>query len=118
VSPIDLNHMRLVWQRWLDQSNLRDNPLTSADEMRRATSDFANLPTIHAAMEHAHGQLLGFQLVAPVPSDVADEAVNDALRDAPRTDSAHASPSSGVGRIPRLPRPKFLSAIADFALGE
>ena len=38
--------------------------------------------------------------------------------DSPRTDGAHVTKQAGVGQIPRMPRPKFLSALAQFALGE
>jgi hypothetical protein len=74
-------------------------------------------------MERAHGRLLGFHLIVPQPDDAngsISEVVNDELMATgqPRTDGAHLSKQAGLGRIPRLPRPKFLSAIAEFALGE
>jgi hypothetical protein len=71
-------------------------------------------------MQRTHNQLAGFQLlslpdhgaafVGPLP--VAEPARNDAIR------AAHVAHREGLGQIPRLPRPKFLSALATFALGE
>ena len=82
-------------------------------------SDLANLSAIHAAMERAHGRLLGFQMVEPLPFEEAfaewevPAAANMLRSDPPRV----AKPGS-IGEIPALPRPKFLRAIANFALGE
>ncbi len=82
-------------------------------------SDLAKLPAIHAAMERAHGRLLGFQMVSPLPFDEAfaelgaAEATTTLRSDAPRSQR-----NSGIGQIPSMPRPKFLTALANFALGE
>ena len=70
-------------------------------------------------MEQAHRQLIGFQLLA-LPEH--GEAFVDELP-APSDRSRSARYAShdaheGLGQIPRLPRPKFLSALAAFALGE
>lgn len=116
VTPIDANQMRNEWRRWIagSQSAARSvDPITSQTDI----CDFANLPAIHAAMERAHGKMLGFQLIAPIQSNGA-EAIED--RDgAPtsRTDAASRE-RPGIGRIPSLPRPKFLQALAQFAFGE
>ena len=93
--------------------------LSASESQPHDVCDFANLPAIHAAMERAHGQLLGFHLIVP-QTNHSDEAIVDNLvtSDSPRTDGAHVTKQAGVGQIPRMPRPKFLSALAQFALGE
>jgi glycosyltransferase involved in cell wall biosynthesis len=119
VTPIDTNQMRTVWRRWVAQLTDDADTIAGSDVMQQEICDFANLPAIHAAMERAHGQVLGFQLVAPPRGDAAmlgDDLV--ATSGGPRADAAHFSNRGGVGQIPRLPKPKFLSAIAEFALGE
>lgn len=123
VTPIDVNQMRSVWRRWIARFENGNSDMINEDLQAYDVCDFANLPAIHAAMERAHGQLLGFHLIVPqvdrseatANEDTSDELVANG---APRTDGAHLSKPAGVGRIPRLPRPKFLSAIAEFALGE
>jgi hypothetical protein len=123
VTPIDCNEMRNVWQRWIARFESGKGDFATAEAQPQDVCDFANLPAIHAAMERAHGRLLGFHLIVPQPDDAngsISEVVNDELMATgqPRTDGAHLSKQAGLGRIPRLPRPKFLSAIAEFALGE
>jgi glycosyltransferase involved in cell wall biosynthesis len=118
VSPIDVNQMRTVWRRWIAQSAGNTTLKAASEALPQEICDFANLPAIHAAMERAHGQLLGFQLIAPLCDDTAPKKDELLTSGAPRTDAAHLSKRAGVGQIPRLPRPKFLSAIAEFALGE
>jgi glycosyltransferase involved in cell wall biosynthesis len=118
VTPIDANQMRNVWRRWLAQLDDKGRVENSA-LLPQDVCDFANLPGIHASMERVHGKMLGFQLVAPTQLDITTEHTDIATTTAtPRTDVAHVSRRSGIGQIPRLPRPKFLSAIAEFALGE
>jgi hypothetical protein len=70
-------------------------------------------------MERAHGQLLGFHLIVPL-HDQSNDSSDDHLvtSDSPRTDGARAAKQAGVGRIPHMPRPKFVAALAQFALGE
>jgi hypothetical protein len=119
VTPIDSNQLRNLWQRWVAQSRDCNKASTVGTEMQSDICDFANLPAIHAAMERAHGRVLGFQLVTPQPGP--DEPMHDETAVAsktPRADGAHFPRDSAVGQIPRLPRPKFLSAVAAFALGE
>ena len=66
----------------------------------------------------AHRQVIGFQLISAPQTNAAVAADTAAMCELPRTDASHASQRAGVGRIPSLPRPKFLSALAEFALGE
>ncbi len=117
ASPIDAGEMRSLWRRWIHQTSpTNDRPATGT--MHDAVRDLANLPAIHAAMEKAHGRVIGFQLI--LPTEVM-ETSTDELASARQTSRSDASPNShqrGLGRIPPLPRPKFLSALANFALGE
>ena len=119
VTPIDYNQMRNVWRRWIAGFGTEHKQLPASESQPHDVCDFANLPAIHAAMERAHGQLLGFHLIVP-QTNSSDEAIVDNLvtSDSPRTDGAHTTKQAGVGQIPRMPRPKFLSALAQFALGE
>jgi hypothetical protein len=82
-------------------------------------SDLTNLSAIHAAMERAHGRLLGFQMVEPLPFDEAfAEWEAPAATHTLRKDPDRSARPGSIGEIPTLPRPKFLRAIANFALGE
>lgn len=116
VTPIDANQMRNEWRRWIAGS---PSAAKSADPLTQQSDicDFANLPAIHAAMERAHGRMLGFQLIAPIQTNGAEPIEN---RDPARTSRTDAAPRErpGIGRIPSPPRPKFLQAIAEFAFGE
>ena len=70
-------------------------------------------------MEQAHNRVLGFQWITPQPSDRAEVLCELAEpMEAQRADTSHSRRRQGMGRIPPLPRPKFLTALAEFALGE
>lgn len=123
VTPINAGEIRSLWRRWIAQSPTNADGYTSAPSLRDELRDLSDLPAIHAAMERAHGRLIGFQMVAPAQTDEAfDEAF--ANYDLPtqtnttRNDSPRDSRQKSVGQIPALPRPKFLTAVANFALGE
>lgn len=119
VTPIDAGEIRSLWRRWIAQTPTSKNeagkPATLHDEM----SGLANLPAIHAAMERAHGRLIGFQMVTPLPFEEAFAELGAATgTNTLRSDSPRNARKPGVGEIPSLPRPKFLTALANFALGE
>jgi hypothetical protein len=116
VSPIDSLHVRSLWQQWISQSG-SERLLADTHHRPGDICDFANLPAIHAAMEHAHGQVIGFQLITAQADDADGDRISSSST-APRTDASHITSRAGVGQIPPLPRPKFLAALADFALGE
>lgn len=119
VTAIDPNQMRSVWRNWIAQSSSMANRSAVSTASQCDVRDFGNLPAIHAAMERAHGRLLGFQLVMPMRTDDSPSGGdNSTVSNAPRTDAAHLYGRLGVGQIPPLPRPKFLSALAEFAWGE
>jgi len=117
VTPIDLNQMRNEWRRWLNRAtNSGDAP--AAESLHSEVCDFADLPAIHAAMERAHGRLVGFQLITPEADAMLEATLLEDEITASRPDPSHTCNKTGVGNIPRLPRPKFLSALAEFARGE
>jgi Glycosyl transferase family 2 len=116
ITPIDANQMRNEWRRWIAKS-LSAGTACDPLILQSDVCDFANLPAIHAAMERAHGRMIGFQLVAPNRSDQTVPIDDSEPVMSPRTDAAHHQ-RPGVGQIPRLPRPKFLRALAQFAFGE
>ena len=89
VTPIDAGEIRSLWRRWIadDAGNKSEagKPATLKDQI----SDLANLPAIHAAMERAHGRLIGFQMVAPLQTDVAfDTAFEEYELPSPANDAA------------------------------
>lgn len=117
VTPIDAREMRSLWRGWIHQSASsltdRKSPASVRDDIR----DLAVLRSIHTAMEKAHGRVIGFQLITP--TDGAEPANGDdaSISRTVRTDSNEPA-SRNLGQIPPLPRPKFLSKLAAFALGE
>jgi hypothetical protein len=117
ASPIDASEMRSLWKSWmLRTSPAKDRP--AAGTHHEAMREMAKLPAIHAAMEKAHSRVIGFQLIAPIEtSELPTDEVKSTLQTS-RSDAAVTWDHRSVGRIPPLPRPKFLSAIANFAIGE
>lgn len=116
VTPINSQQVRELWRRWVDQANAAGKDAGPSADRPNCGSDFANLPAIHAAMEQVHRRIVGFQLVTPLAGQLECEpAIGYAYRPASAKNEA---PRRGVGTIPTLPRPKFLSALANFALGE
>jgi hypothetical protein len=120
VTPINQQQIRKLWRQWLGTTSVQSSAAPTSSDSRCDITDFADLPTLHHAMERAHNQLAGFQLLLLPdhgaaflePAPIAEPARNDAMR------ARHVAHCEGLGRIPRLPRPKFLSALAAFALGE
>jgi glycosyltransferase involved in cell wall biosynthesis len=117
VTPIDPSQVRNLWRNCLRDS-IGENATATPAALQSDVCDFANLPAIHAAMEQVHNRVLGFQWLTPQPSEAVELLSDDADATAPRTDAPHFKRRSGMGRIPPLPRPKFISSLAEFALGE
>jgi hypothetical protein len=117
ASPIDASEMRSLWRNWIHETSpVKDRPATGT--VHEAMRELAKLPAIHAAMEKAHSRVIGFQFITPI--ETAEPATGD-LASALQTTRSDAAPTSdrrSLGRIPPLPRPKFLSALANFAMGE
>jgi cellulose synthase/poly-beta-1,6-N-acetylglucosamine synthase-like glycosyltransferase len=107
TSSINADEIRALWAQHQQRQSQGENtslPRTSQvtiDDLRQAASG-------HAAMAMAHSRLLGFQLLS---TDSSSSAPQELAR---RT----ASREKSVGAIPHLPRPNFLSSLANFALGE
>ena len=117
ASPIDAGEMRSLWRSWVHQTTpAKDRP--AAGTIHEAMRDLAKLPAIHAAMEKAHNRVIGFQLITPTETiEPSTDDLASALQTT-RSDAAPTSDRSSVGQIPPLPRPKFFSALANFAMGE
>jgi cellulose synthase/poly-beta-1,6-N-acetylglucosamine synthase-like glycosyltransferase len=110
VTPIDPQQMRNLWREWTGQASSHST-----------ARDFAKLPALHAAMERAHRKVIGFQLMTPPQCDSEPSDASNATRKVARSElqnGPHFAHHDSLGKIPPLPRPKFLSALAEFALGE
>jgi cellulose synthase/poly-beta-1,6-N-acetylglucosamine synthase-like glycosyltransferase len=118
ITPIDPNQVRNLWRNCLRESAALESSTANAAAMQSAICDFANLPAIHAAMEQAHHRVLGFQWITPLPAELAEPLRERTNVSDERTVAPHFTRRASMGRIPALPRPKFLSAVAEFALGE
>jgi hypothetical protein len=118
VTPINSQQVQSLWRQWLEQSTARDGKTTATANLSHSTRDFGNLPAIQTALERAHRQVIGFQLISMSQDDGKGTADDFAMSELPRIKSSQDPHGTGVGRIPPLPRPKFLSALAEFALGE
>ncbi|MEX0643170.1 MAG: glycosyltransferase [Pirellulales bacterium] len=118
ITPIDPNQVRNLWRNCVKETAAFESTTPTSAALQSAVCDFANLPAIHAAMEHAHHRVLGFQWLTPQPAELPERHREPAQVNEPRTDAPHCTRRSGMGQIPQLPRPKFLSALAEFALGE
>jgi hypothetical protein len=120
TTSVDPQQVRRLWHE--SAAGIRrplSIPEAAAMAARWDQGELAELPAIHAAMSSAHQRLLGFQLLRParwddahVPASLTPSAAT------PRCKYETAVRSADVGRIPPLPKPKFLSALAEFALGE
>jgi hypothetical protein len=119
VTPVNAQQMRNVWQSWIAHGATTASAPTVSTSSPREADGFSDLPAIHARMEQVHRRVLGFQLITGGTSDDAPaEEESPASAKTTRPDSAHLSHPPGVGQIPPRPRPKFLAALAAFALGE
>lgn len=106
VTPIDPVQVRRLWQQSFATA-------AGADGRQGEVRDLALVRLTHDAMADAHDRLIGFHLLQP-PRAAADASAP--MVDAPS--KPRPMGRSGVGQIPPLPRPNFLSAMAQFALGE
>jgi Glycosyl transferase family 2 len=113
TTPIDAGEMRSLWKRWIHQSaSQTDHP--AKNSIQNEIRSLSNLSAIHKVMEKVHSRVLGFQMVTPI--ETTEPGVD---LTAPAQYAAPAAERrNNIGQIPPLPRPKFLSALANFALGE
>lgn len=118
TSSIDVGQVRRLWQRCAAAPWEAHRGHTTGEESGRwDQGELAELPNIHAAMADAHQRLLGFHLLRSVRSDEALLSVGAAEPDS-HSPSKLPADTTDIGRIPPLPRPKFLSRLAEFAFGE
>ena len=111
VTPIDAVQVRRLWRQRDSQS------MPVAASTKRGMSELADVRTTHDAMALAHARVMGFHLLEPKRRD--ELATTAPVEDTVRSDARPRSTDRrGVGHIPPLPRPNFLSAIAEFTLGE
>jgi len=109
VSSTNAEQLRALWDRRIDSGQPSD--VSTSDLLRPAQNQ--------AAMAAAHQRLMSFQLLSP---DAEGNAEPDAATPIPSPKMLTPSPetinSKDVGGIPTLPRPNFMGAMSDFALGE
>ncbi len=122
VTPIDSLQLRRLWDSWANQSPSGSNRGSLARLEWDADLEFSNVAAVQRSMEKAHKRTSGFQLIAQIVDRHDSAAIEiEAKRSATLRMTRPDAPSKGdgIGSIPALPRrPKFLTAIADFALGE
>jgi glycosyltransferase involved in cell wall biosynthesis len=113
VTPIDAVQVRRLWR----QRDAQAAPAKPAS--KRDLSDLTAVRQTHNAMALVHGRVMGFHLLEPLAQE---QATPTAPTTAPSTARPAPQPRpgdrTGVGQIPPLPRPNFLSAVAEFTLGE
>jgi glycosyltransferase involved in cell wall biosynthesis len=115
ITRIDPEELRTLWWDYVASPTKSE---TGHPLGRAACSQLGGLSAAHAAMEEAHARVLGFHLVAPIGEDGAPLRREDAARPANLHVDVDPSYRRRVGEIPALPRPKFLTALAHFAMGE
>lgn len=118
ATPINTQQVRKLWRQWLDESKPRDGSASMTAIPSQEPIDMTRLRSIHASMEDVHRQMIGFHLASVPHSRVAGATELAPKSELPRNEASHAKERAGVGQIPLLPRPKFLAALTDFALGE
>jgi len=123
VSPLDMNQLQALWRQEQSGHLARENqPMQSNDTIENSLQELRNIPALHASLAHAHQPIVGFHAIQPTqkseelsPSEQSEATPEESVL---RTGSHQRKDSHGVGQIPPLPRPNFLSAIAEFAIGE
>jgi hypothetical protein len=120
TTPIDPQQVRRLWHTSAATPGaIVDGQQHSQDSARWDQGELSELPAIHAAMASVHQRMLGFHLLRPVRWDDAHATADTTAPTAP-SQALHerTARSADIGRIPAMPRPKFMSALAEFALGE
>jgi glycosyltransferase involved in cell wall biosynthesis len=113
VSPIDPAQVRRLWQQSVAKS------WADGEASRNDLSDLASVREIHISMAKVHERIVGFHLLQPASeAEAAVSESNEIFDRADRPSKPQPTDRASVGQIPPLPRPNFLSAVAQFALGE
>jgi glycosyltransferase involved in cell wall biosynthesis len=118
VTPINPVEVRRLWQQSAAEAA---QPVSSGRTVstKVEVKELAGVRATHTAMALAHERVLGFHLLQPIrEEDALGQASTSSSSEAQSPKRPRPTNPSGVGMIPPLPRPNFLSAVADFALGE
>lgn len=113
VTPIDAVQVRRLWR----QSDAHLSPTIATTN--RDVNDLASVRATHMAMAAAHHRVMGFHLLESL-SQEERPAPAPTVAPTPNRPVVKPRPNdrTGVGQIPLLPRPNFLSALAQFTFGE
>jgi len=111
--------VRRLWR----QSDAHAAPAVAGAKRDRDIRDLSSVRQTHNAMALVHGRVMGFHIVEPLTAEqLADDKSSPTPTVVPATNCPSTKPRptdrTGVGQIPPLPRPNFLSAVAQFTLGE
>jgi glycosyltransferase involved in cell wall biosynthesis len=113
VSPLDAGQLRCLWQK---QSESRQGATVTL--RNESIGDLANVSELQSALSRAHRRIVGLTLMPSLSINDSTGDNQSTVGDASVQRRPMHLPSDRVGRIPALPRPNFLKAITDFALGE
>lgn len=120
VTPINSVEVRRLWHQSAAEAQPHKGGRTAGSSpYKPSVRDLAGIRATHTAMALAHERVLGFHLLQPMrEEDIAAASLASAPLAGPAGKKSQPMDRSNVGQIPLLPRPNFLSAVADFALGE
>jgi hypothetical protein len=119
VTPINSQEVRRLWQQSAAETQSpRSGQQADTMSLRPELRELSGIRATHSAMALAHERVLGFHLLQPIQ----EEGMAPPMTASPHMGKASATSRSedraGVGQIPLMPRPNFLSVVADFAMGE
>jgi glycosyltransferase involved in cell wall biosynthesis len=110
ATAINAEEVRRVWRSWIDRqaSKLSQDSIAPLQSLNAAGVDVSKL---HSQLERAHRTLGCFQMLS------LDQDAEQGYTLTPRLDRPHTR-RAGIGILPTMPRPRFLRALAEFAIGE
>jgi hypothetical protein len=120
VTPINSVEVRRLWNQSAAESMPpRSGQSADAFSDKPDVRELAGVRATHAAMTLAHERVLGFHLLQPMRDNETTLPTSSASGGTSHVPTKRQpTDRSGVGQIPLLPRPNFLSTVAEFALGE
>jgi glycosyltransferase involved in cell wall biosynthesis len=120
VTPINSVEVRRLWHQSAAETLAPRSSQSARDvNSKPDVRELAGIRATHAAMALAHERVFGFHLLQPArDEDMASTALASSSKTAHAPTKPRLNDRSGVGQIPLMPRPNFLSSVADFALGE
>lgn len=118
VTPINLHQVRKLWKRWIANHESDTSAPSTLEAPWESSADLSGVTALQCSLERAHRTLSGFQFIS-----TCDDSQMEWLNATPEQSSLkpitrRSERGEGIGRIPPLPRPKFLTALTTFALGE